>query len=300
MSLRNAEVAFIFSSDGWSLVEKGVMCILGRAARRGVVIRFGSGALPEQCRASPLLREWVRLVLRSAHVVSTQGPSWTQFFGSLAGSTAKIHEVANGVRMPGKAGASDRSGCRLAFAGWMQREKGIFEALEVFRLTQAHFPHATLTMAGGGRDLEVFRSRVRDLGLEAVVTTPGWLSPGDVRAMLARSDLFLFPSHYEGLPNAVLEAMAAGVPVVATRVGSLPDVVEDGQAGFLLPVGDVEGLARAVRSILGSPAEMRRLGTNAERVARRFDIEAVWPQHLRSIQTAADAARNRTSRPREW
>jgi glycosyltransferase involved in cell wall biosynthesis len=95
---------------------------------------------------------------------------------------------------------------------------------------------------------------------------------------LARADCLVLVSDHEGLPMAVLEAMAAGLPVVVTRVGALPEAVRDGREGFLIDVGDVEALAeRLVR--LGDPALRRRMGAaGAHRAREQFSLEAMAEQ----------------------
>jgi glycosyltransferase involved in cell wall biosynthesis len=285
------DVALVFTSDGLSLVEKGLMCIIARAAGRGVVVRLSSGALPRQCEAHPMLKRWLRLLLASAHVVASQGPRWTAYFSQFPESSGKMREIANPIRIPAVGG--DRAGGRptVAFVGWMQRHKGVFEALEVFRRVRRAAPTARLVMAGGGADLGAVRDAVGRLGLESCVELPGWLDRCGVEELLATSHVFLLPTHYEGVPNALLEAMAAGVPVVTTPVGGIPDVVTSGEHGFLRPVGDVEGMAEDVGRLLADASLALRIAKAARaRIIHTFSVDVVWPQYEAAIQEAARMA----------
>jgi glycosyltransferase involved in cell wall biosynthesis len=289
--LRRADVALIFASDGLSLVEKGLMCQLARAAGRGVVIRFSSGGLPAQCERNRLLRWWLRRTLRSAHAVVAQGPVWVEYFSQYPEASGKVTEIRNGVLVRQPQSNKSRGTSRIVFAGWMHREKGIFEALQAVDVLRQEFPGLTLSCAGGGRDEEEFWAAVRSKGMDRSVIREGWLEKAAVRDLMASADAFLLPSHYEGLPNAMLEAMSEGTPVVVTRVGSIPDVVEDGVTGLLVEVGDVVAIAGALRKLLSQPAFARGIGEAAKReIERRYDIDVVWREYHAAVLQACRAA----------
>jgi glycosyltransferase involved in cell wall biosynthesis len=175
----------------------------------------------------------------------------------------------------------------LVFVGWVTQEKGVFEAIEVlYRLRRRH-PFTTLTVVGSGRDLELFRARVHKRGLTDAVRLCGWLDRQKVQCILRDSDVFLFPSHSEGLPNAVLEAMAAGLPVVATRVGGVPDLICDGQNGFLVDVGDIDGMTTHISDLMQDPERASRIGAlGRQTVTERCNIERVWPRFEEAIHRA--------------
>jgi glycosyltransferase involved in cell wall biosynthesis len=102
----------------------------------------------------------------------------------------------------------------------------------------------------------------------------------DIVALLSVSDLFLLPSLQESFGLSALEAMACGVPVVASNVGGLPEVVVDGVAGFLHPPGDVSGMAQSAISILSDAALHERMAADGERLAReRFTADRIVPQY---------------------
>jgi glycosyltransferase involved in cell wall biosynthesis len=259
------------------------------------MVRFGSGGLVSQCER-PLFRRWLRLILSSAHVISTQAPTWSAFFGQFPEARGKIVETGNGIELPRDSQPRNGADQVIAFAGWMNREKGIFEALDAFLMVRHRVPGARFILAGGGRDLGRFSERVRELGVEGSVETLGWIARDEVKALFRRARALLFLSHYEGLPNAVLEAMAEGAPVVATRVGALPDVIVDGETGFLVDTGDINAAAGAISRLLLDEGLADRIGrAGRELVMRRFDIERVWPQHARALARAAIASERRAA-----
>ena len=128
-------------------------------------------------------------------------------------------------------------------------------------------------LAGDGPEMGTVRAEVARLGLEGRVLLPGFRPDG--RAVIGALDVFLMTSEFEGLPIALLEAMALGKPVVATSVGGVPEVVMDGKEGFLLPVGGVESIASRVLQFVGDAALRARMGeAAAETVRTRFDLES--------------------------
>lgn len=133
------------------------------------------------------------------------------------------------------------------------------------------YPVEALIIGGGRREAEM-RRLAAELGLAGRVHFLG--QRDDVPDLLSALDLFVLPSHSEGVSLALLEAMAAGLPVIATAVGGLPEVVTDGDNGLLVPPEDPEALATALERLLEDPALAQRLGANARRhVEENFSLE---------------------------
>lgn len=139
-------------------------------------------------------------------------------------------------------------------------------------LAPDRFPQARLVILGDGPKRAELQAALDGAGLAGQAWLPG--SRADVDEQLQRLDLFVLPSLAEGIPVTVLEAMAAGVPVVATRVGGIPELVDDGVTGTLVPPGDTEALAKALRGYLEAPERGRREGAaGRERVVAHFSRE---------------------------
>lgn len=138
----------------------------------------------------------------------------------------------------------------------------------------AEFPHATFVFIGEGPLSGQLQQLAKELGITGHVMFLG--ARQDVPKCLAALDLFVFPSLNEGMGRALIEAMAAGLPVVATGVGGIPDIVVDGESGVLVPPKDAVALADAVRDMLRDPDRRRAYGEAAKkRVDDRFDVEAM-------------------------
>jgi len=138
---------------------------------------------------------------------------------------------------------------------------------------------ARATVVGDGPERADLAEEVRRLGVEGAVDLVG--EREDVADLLAAADVFALPTLSEGLPMSVLEAMAAGLPVVAAAAGGVPELVEDGQTGILVPPGRPDALAAALGRLAADPALRRRLGGAGRRRAEaHFDIEACRRAHV--------------------
>ena len=150
---------------------------------------------------------------------------------------------------------------------------------DVFQAIRRERP-ARLVLIGDGPDRPALEDRVARAGLSAEVTFVG--ERQDLVTWLSAADLLLLPSAQESFGLAALEAMACEVPVVASRVGGLPEVISDGETGFLCADGDVDAMAARGLQVLGDPALSSRIGKAAARVvAERYETDIVVPQYER-------------------
>jgi N-acetyl-alpha-D-glucosaminyl L-malate synthase BshA len=138
---------------------------------------------------------------------------------------------------------------------------------------------ATLVMVGDGPDRDPAQREAQRLGVARDVRFAGRVD--DVADLLRGADLFLLPSETESFGLAALEAMACGVPVIASRVGGIPEVVTEGESGFLAPVGDVAAMTDRAIAALRDPAYLAELRQGAVRRAGDFSADRIVPQYER-------------------
>jgi glycosyltransferase involved in cell wall biosynthesis len=163
---------------------------------------------------------------------------------------------------------------RLIYIGRLAREKGLYEALQAMRLALELGVDARLTVAGAGPEEPRLRRYAAALGIAQRATFVGPVFGSDKANLLAGADVMLLPSYAEGLPYALLEAMAAGVPVLATPVGAIPDVVSHGTHGYLVPVRDGRSLAEALALMSGEREKLSWMSRACRRRVRAaYSIE---------------------------
>jgi glycosyltransferase involved in cell wall biosynthesis len=171
---------------------------------------------------------------------------------------------------------------RLVYIGRVAREKGLYEALQAVRLAHELGVDTRLVIGGAGPEEGRLKRYAQALGISGRICFAGPVFGSDKVKLLSGSDVMLLPSYSEGLPYALLEAMAAGIPVIATPVGAIPDVVADGTHGFLVPPRDGKALAEALAVLAGdrerlswmSRACRRRIRAaySIDRLAREFAL----------------------------
>jgi len=180
-------------------------------------------------------------------------------------SPARVLVVPNGVPDPleerhGQPPARD-GGQRIGSVGRLSIEKGMDVLVRAFALVAREVPHSELVIVGDGAEREALEALTKELSLTDHVQFLG--QRADVWDQLARLDVFVLPSRSEGMPMALLEAMATALPVVSTAVGGIPEALVDGRNGLLVPAEDPKALAVAIVRVLGDRSLAERLGQAA-------------------------------------
>ncbi|WP_180964504.1 glycosyltransferase [Microbacterium sp. UMB0228] len=153
-----------------------------------------------------------------------------------------------------------------------QLYKGHHHLIEALGRIRDEFPNATLTIVGSGRRMPFLYETAREHGVSDAVRFTGYLGdPADVAAVLAEATLFVLPSLTEGMPRALIEAMAIGVPAIASRVGGVPELLP---SSATFAPGDVTAMTRLLRELLRSPERRRELSTAGITATRRFSSSA--------------------------
>ena len=160
---------------------------------------------------------------------------------------------------------------RLLSVGRLVHQKGFDLALRA--LAELKDLEWEWCIAGDGPQINVLRSLATELGMKDRIIFPGWRSHAELVGCYKGSNLFLFPSRHEGMPNAVLEAMASGLPIIASRIAGNEELVADGETGLLFPSEDVESLCVALRKLLTDSSQRQVMG-NASR--RRVEALYSW------------------------
>jgi glycosyltransferase involved in cell wall biosynthesis len=259
--VRRPDALVLFCSAGASVLEKGAMAWIARLVGIPALIFPRGGRLIDAATRSRLHRSWIRWSLRGASIFLCQGPTWHRFAVNIVGFppthapivpnwTATTELLSIGVsrlnRPPGNVP-------QILFLGWLEKEKGIFELLEACS-ELARECSFQLVIAGGGSAEDAARRFVLQAGIGDCVCFAGWVQGEDLRKLLTESELLVLPSWTEGLPNAMIEGMAAGLAVVVSAVGNVPDVVTDGREALLVAPKRVDALQHAIRRLLDDPS----------------------------------------------
>jgi glycosyltransferase involved in cell wall biosynthesis len=175
---------------------------------------------------------------------------------------------------------------RLLSVGRVVYQKGYDVALRALAgLTDLDWEWS---IAGDGPHLPVLQQMVEELHLGDRVHFLGWQASADVKQQYLKANLFLHPSRHEGMPNAVLEAMASGLPVIASHISGNEELVLEGTTGLLVPVEDADGLREALRALLQAPERRQAMGEAARgRIEASFGWERVADEYQSILKEAA-------------
>jgi glycosyltransferase involved in cell wall biosynthesis len=159
----------------------------------------------------------------------------------------------------------------LLFWGRIEEEKGLPELLVALNTVAKKFANIKLTLVGEGYRLQEYKTLVADLGLADCVEFTGWLNSREIETLAAKSSIGIFPSRIESFGLSVVEAMATGLPVIAASGGAVPENIEDGVTGTLVPVNNSDALAEAINRTLEKPQYSEMMAKAAKsRVQQKF------------------------------
>jgi glycosyltransferase involved in cell wall biosynthesis len=276
---RRPAIVHAHSASRASFMRKSLLLLIARRAGCKTVFHLHGGGFREfaEGESGALMRRWIRHTLEQSSRVLALSSGWADYLRTLA-PRARIDVLPNAVPLPALADPALQEPARILFLGRAEPAKGIDELLDAAAALAPRFPDLKLVIGGEG-DLARVRRRATELGIGERVELTGWLGPQERDAELARASVFCLPSHAEGLPMSMLEAMAAGRAVVVSRVGGIPETIEDHDNGLLVPPRDSQALAAALAQVLGDGALRERLARRARAtIERRYSLDVVGEQ----------------------
>lgn len=210
---------------------------------------------------------------------------------------AKLRFIPNGVSIPAARCRQRQLDARTAlqsaqtlfsfhndmplgvYTGRLHPKKGLLAAIDAWPQVLQRFPEAKLVLVGEGPQESQLRERITSLGLQDRIFLPGVFD--DVSDLLDAADFFLLPSHEEGMSLSLLEAMAAGLPVIATDIPGNRQLVQSGRNGLLFPVDDVAALQAEIINVIHQPTAAGQLGAAARaEVTEKYSLTAAATRHL--------------------
>jgi glycosyltransferase involved in cell wall biosynthesis len=288
-----------------SLLRKGTVVVACRALGVPVVLHLHAAQLHHFYRRLPApLRALTRWVFSLATSVVVLGAASKRFVTEELGVVpGQVEILINGVPEPSVARRlAPGPVLQLLFVGNLSDRKGVPELLQAMALPDVAALPLSLTLAGGG-DVAGYTAQARALGLASDrVRFAGWSDQAAVARCMAEADMLVLPSHDEGLPLVILEALANGVAVVCTPVGEIPSVLNNGETALLVPPGNVAALGEALRTLALDAKLRERLERSGRALyAQHFSLGRFFAGiariHRRHFGVAALPAQTLQARP---
>lgn len=271
-----AKIVHVHAAQGWSFRRLVSLLYVAHLVRKKTVLHVHASQFDIYYeRAGRVERAFIRYGLRFADVVIVLSKDWKEKLLAIEPRT-KIAVVRNGVDYAKYRQLEERElryPVTILSLGRLGERKGTYDLLNAAQaLGGAGFK---FVLAGDG-DVEQVRNLVLERGLDDFVCVPGLVGQEEKNKLLGQADVYVLPSYHEGLPISILEAMVAGLPVVSTPVGGIPEAVIEGRTGYLTPPGDFQTLASCIERIVANPLTWRRMSDASIVLAREnFSMEMV-------------------------
>lgn len=266
------DFAIFFLSSGLSALEKGAMSTVATWLGVKCILFPRAGKIIDDCQRSLTYSFLIKILFSNSAKVFCQGDEVKRFATECLGKTDHETPVIMNwtatselIEIGSSRTCVPRTKVRFLFLGWLERQKGVMELLEAcVRLKNSGFDFE-LTLAGGGSFLSEAKNFVVETGLSEFVSFRGWVDRSSVPTLLQENDVFVLPSWHEGLPNAMVESMAAGLAVIVSGVGVIPSLIHD--EALVVPPKNVEALYSAMSSLIEDRLEMASLMRKGHKLA---------------------------------
>lgn len=267
----------IFSNNLLSFSERICMSAICRLFRVKDLFFNRGSYIMEQIDRSWLIKKIVAFLLKLPYRLGTQGIVWISYFDTLGIDMKKIVLIPNWL--PAGVEIAEQSRCiidnnkvRFIFVAWLNREKGVGEILVAIKELRMSYSFE-FTFVGSGKMEQTVREEIENEGWYPEVKVTGWQEHEKVMEYLSVSDVFVLPSYTEGFPNALLEAMAKGLPAICSNVGCIPDSVINNYNGFLIQPHNVVDLKNAMKQYITNPGLISiHSGATLEIARKRHDF----------------------------
>ncbi len=288
------QVTHIATAFGLSFVKHSACVAIARLAGSRVLLHHHCGLDPLYTDKSRWWRWYFRQVIRLTNGVVALSKEWHRLVDIVPG--CKVYDLPNAIDLSeyraiaqGR-GAVEASPARLnvLYMGYLGRNKGTFELVEAAKKIADKGLPVFFDLVGEDLqpgDKEQIKQMVAQAGLEETVRVHPPASGAEKIEFFRKADILAYPSYSEGMPIAIIEAMASGLPIVATRVGGIPDQIENGVNGILIEAGSADQLASALEKLVSSPDLRTSMRENGCRIAmEKYDVEVLVPRLVRIYQ----------------
>lgn len=283
------QIIHIHTADGIAWLKDSLLILFGKVFHCRIVLHVHGGAFDQRYHEGiRLVRTYTRYVMGLADVILAISGEWQKRLASIAPAD-RIFTFSNCIavdEIPFSLSQPSGSGTDLLFLGKVGAGKGIFDLLDAMKRLKSANLSLTLWIAGDEEstgDIARVNAQIKEYELEEICETVGVVYGKSKLDLLAKTDIFVLPSYSEGLPIAVLEALASGLAVITTPVGGIPEVVKDGYNGFLIAPGNVDALTEKILLLATDERICNTMGQRSRKFAEQeLDVKP-YVERLRRL-----------------
>jgi glycosyltransferase involved in cell wall biosynthesis len=258
LSSNNYSAVVLFSGAGFSFYERTLMCAISRMFNTRSILMNRDGHFSAMLDSSWLSSLLVKMFLKFPTQIIVQGDSWKKLLISYKIPESKVSVIKNWISpesmiADAPISASDLTNITFTFVGWLVKEKGLHELVEAIKNLRIKGYIFSVNIIGGGLLEESLKADVIKSNIKDTINFTGWLEKHKVDSYLRKTQVLVLPSYAEGFPNVILEAMSIGIPVIATKVGAIPDTIFHNLNGTLITSKSINSLEFAMETYIKRP-----------------------------------------------
>ena len=267
---KKPDTVLIFSANGPSIYEKGTMVIFASLLIKNVILAPRGGPLDNEIEHSYPLRMFIKCIFSQSKYIICQGEYWREIFSTFLPEKKieKLIVIPNWIDENqynlNEEVTFENDGVNILFMGWIIEEKGIFDIFTAITLMNEITRKVNFYFLGDGSARKELIKLVDSGKYKFNFFFPGWVYGKEKLRYLLNTDIFVLPSHFEGLPNSLMEAMVCNIACIATNVGSVSDLIINGETGLLIEKKDCTKLALGLTSLI----ENKELRTTISKTGR--------------------------------
>lgn len=277
---KNKEIKIIHLHGSYkgSIVRKLILLYLIKILFDKKIIYHSHGSKFEDNykNADSLSKFFIKKLIENADVIICLSYSWKSFFESNF-SCKKVAVLNNIINLPElKIKVHERNSIiKFLYLGLIGERKGIYDVMNLIINNRSIFESKIEIHIGGNGETENLERIIKENQLETIIKFHGWVSGSKKIELLNDSDVFILPSYNEGLPIAILEAMSYSLPIISTKVGGIPEIIDDGLNGFLITPGNLKELKKAMLFFIDDENSIKLFGINSKLKSQLFFPENV-------------------------
>jgi glycosyltransferase involved in cell wall biosynthesis len=270
LSYRPDIVYFTLTPSGVGFLRDLLFVSVFKIFRVKVMYHLHGVGIAKSILKRPFLKKLYRYTFRNSTIVHlSAGLLKTEIIDHFPEFKENSYSLVNGVDSYKVTEVYSNNSNNILFLSNLKRSKGVFDLLKIFKKIHTEFPNAHLNIAGGSTskqvDIEIVDT-IESLGLTKNITLHGFVDGAFKHELLSQADLFLHPTHDDALPLVLLEAMKYGVPIIATDIGAISEIVCNGENGFVFACGDCSAMAGKSIELLHSPQDCTDISQNSRKL----------------------------------
>lgn len=277
ISNRKIRVLHIHAASDSSFIRKSIVVLLARLFGKKTILHMHGGEFSAFYEKWNLLKPYMRYIIRSNEIVICLSRQWFEYYKNFL-PAERLRIVNNPVPTIESDNTKKLTGSiNFLFLGLIIERKGIYDLLKAIASLDAALRNKVKLDIGGDGEKDKLLRMISNLQLQDNVRFRGWVNGELKKELFSNADVYILPSYVEGLPVSVLEAMSYGLPVIATNVGGIPEIVKNGENGYLLTPQDENAIAAAITKIIENDAQLEKMGRRSLELVRPYQDKAVFP-----------------------